>query len=101
MIALYEKYKVLIYLILNIMGIALSLYFYINRKKERWFSYYWKGFALLFVGVMITLLEFTLSFPTMFTIIRKIITLKCAGIGFYLVIIGAKIQKSNQNKPVP
>ncbi len=93
MLNFYEKYNVIIFSVLCLVTLSLSIYFYINRNRRPWFSYYWKGFLLMFISVLSVLLKLMIVFPTTFNVIRKLISTVIALCGFYLILRGAKIEK--------
>lgn len=94
MLTFYEKYRIVIFLVLNLISISIFLYFFINSRKKQWYKYYWKGFLLIFLGGTLITLNQIVSIPIPFKLLRKIITLTLALYGFYLIILGEKLKRT-------
>jgi hypothetical protein len=93
MLNIYEEYRIVIFSVLGLITFALSIYFYINRNKQPWFSYYWKGFCTFFILCVLTLVKVVGLLHTSIESIAKILVLLILLIGFYLIIVGAKLER--------
>ncbi len=93
MLNYYEEYGIVVFSALCLLTFSLSIYFYINRNRGAWFSYYWKGFALMSISVFSGLLNLLITIPTIVNLMRRLISAVIILYGFYLILRGAKLEK--------
>jgi hypothetical protein len=92
-LSLYLEHRIFINIAVTLIAISLTLYFFINRRKQVWLEYYWKGFLLISLGGMLSLLKFLMELSLATGLIRKALVLIFVLYGFYLILLGAKKEK--------
>jgi hypothetical protein len=98
MMALYEKNRLLVFILLNLVGISVFLYFFINSNKKAWYKHYWKGFFFISLGLMQSLFGMIVPLPKLWQSMSNIIFLTLDLYGFYLIISGWKLAKNELEK---
>jgi hypothetical protein len=92
MISLDGEYRILLFIICNLLAVSLILtsYCYMHSRKKAWYQYLWKGFSLMSLGCIFILLGLTLNIPKPFNIMREIFVLPLGIYGFSLIILGER-----------
>jgi len=60
-VELYGKYYRLIMIIASLVAFFLAVYFFLLKNTKEYYVLYWKGFTLIFIGSIISILGIFLS----------------------------------------